>query len=66
MLLSDRGGIDEIGRYVWKSVEMPGVDPFVTRILYALPVQLLTCHAAVLWGTEVGRPRNLAKSVIVE
>ena len=66
VLLSDRHGIDELGRYAWKAVELPSVDPFVAPILYALPVQLLAYHAAVRRGTDVDQPRNLAKSVTVE
>ena len=41
------------------------VDPFVALLLYAMPVQLLD-HIAVLKGTDVDQPRNLAKSVTVE
>ena len=44
----------------------PAVDPFVAPILYAMPVQLLAYHTAVLKGTDVDQPRNLAKSVTVE
>jgi len=44
----------------------PETDAFVAPILYALPVQLLAYHAAVLKGTDVDQPRNLAKSVTVE
>ncbi|HVM77882.1 MAG TPA: hypothetical protein VMU06_02605 [Stellaceae bacterium] len=36
------------------------------EILYAVPVQLLAYHAAVIKGTDVDQPRNLAKSVTVE
>jgi glucosamine--fructose-6-phosphate aminotransferase (isomerizing) len=45
---------------------MPEVDPFVAPILYAIPLQLLAYHVAVLKGTDVDQPRNLAKSVTVE
>lgn len=45
---------------------MPGVDPFVIPLIYALPVQLLAYYAAVAKGTDVDQPRNLAKSVTVE
>ena len=38
----------------------------VAPILYALPVQLLAYHVAVIKGTDVDRPRNLAKSATVE
>jgi glucosamine--fructose-6-phosphate aminotransferase (isomerizing) len=49
-----------------ESVVLPAVDPFVAPILYAIPVQLLAYHVAVLKGTDVDQPRNLAKSVTVE
>ena len=45
---------------------MPSVDPFVAPIVYAAPAQLLAYHTAVLKGTDVDQPRNLAKSVTVE
>ena len=47
-------------------IELPTVDPFVTPILYAISVQLLAYHVAVIRGTDVDQPRNLAKSVTVE
>jgi glucosamine--fructose-6-phosphate aminotransferase (isomerizing) len=47
-------------------VELPAVDPFVAPILYTIPVQLLAYHVAVVKGTDVDQPRNLAKSVTVE
>ena len=45
---------------------VPKVHRFVTPLLYALPVQLIAYHTAVLMGTDVDQPRNLAKSVTVE
>jgi glutamine---fructose-6-phosphate transaminase (isomerizing) len=38
----------------------------VTPLLYAVPIQLIAYHTAVLKGTDVDQPRNLAKSVTVE
>ena len=66
VLLSDASGVAQLGDYAWKSVVLPTVDPFVAPILYAVPVQLLAYHTAVLKGTDVDQPRNLAKSVTVE
>jgi glucosamine--fructose-6-phosphate aminotransferase (isomerizing) len=40
--------------------------PELAPIAYAIPVQLIAYHAAVLRGTDVDQPRNLAKSVTVE
>ena len=39
---------------------------YMAPILYTVPVQLLAYHAAVLKGTDVDQPRNLAKAVTVE
>ncbi len=47
-------------------IALPDVAAFVSPILYAIPVQLLAYHVAVLKGTDVDQPRNLAKSVTVE
>jgi glucosamine--fructose-6-phosphate aminotransferase (isomerizing) len=66
ILLSDANGVRNIGTKVEYAVELPTVDPFVAPILYAIPVQLLAYHVAVLKGTDVDQPRNLAKSVTVE
>ena len=66
ILISDREGIEKAGRIPWASIEMPRVDPFVAPILHIAPVQLLAYHVAVIKGTDVDQPRNLAKSVTVE
>jgi len=66
IFLSDRAGIAKLGKIAATTVELPALDPFVTPILYAIPVQLLAYHTAVLKGTDVDKPRNLAKSVTVE
>src|SRR3546814_5608773 len=58
ILISDAAGIAAAGRYAVESIEMPSVDPFVAPILYAIPVQLLAYHVAVLKGTDVDQPRN--------
>jgi glucosamine--fructose-6-phosphate aminotransferase (isomerizing) len=42
------------------------VPEFITPLVYALPIQMLAYHTAVLMGTDVDQPRNLAKSVTVE
>jgi glucosamine--fructose-6-phosphate aminotransferase (isomerizing) len=66
LLIADRKGIERLGDRVRWSVELPVVDPLVAPLLYAIPVQLLAYHTAVLKGTDVDQPRNLAKSVTVE
>jgi glucosamine--fructose-6-phosphate aminotransferase (isomerizing) len=66
ILFSDAKGIAKAGEQAAHVVELPTVDPFVAPILYSLPVQLLAYHTAVLKGTDVDQPRNLAKAVTVE
>jgi len=66
ILLSDEGGCARLADYVHTLVALPAVDPFVAPLLYAIPIQLLAYHTAVLKGTDVDQPRNLAKSVTVE
>ncbi|MEH6648834.1 MAG: glutamine--fructose-6-phosphate transaminase (isomerizing) [Motiliproteus sp.] len=48
------------------SLELPHIHSILGPILYTLPLQLLSYHVAVLKGTDVDQPRNLAKSVTVE
>ncbi|HKK56537.1 glutamine--fructose-6-phosphate transaminase (isomerizing) [Marinobacter sp.] len=47
-------------------LEVPAVHPITAPIVYTVPLQLLSYHVAVLKGTDVDQPRNLAKSVTVE
>lgn len=47
-------------------IAIPTIHPLLTPILYTIPLQLLAYHVAVLKGTDVDQPRNLAKSVTVE
>ena len=49
-----------------KLILMPACHPVVSPIIYTVPMQLLAYHVAVLKGTDVDQPRNLAKSVTVE
>jgi glucosamine--fructose-6-phosphate aminotransferase (isomerizing) len=48
------------------TLTLPGMPNFVTPLVYAIPVQLIAYHSAVVMGTDVDQPRNLAKSVTVE
>ena len=65
IFISDAEGIERFGAGAPHDRPAP-VDPFVAPILYAVPVQLLAYHTAVVKGTDVDQPRNLAKSVTVE
>ena len=49
-----------------KVIAMPHADRMIAPIVYTVPLQLLAYHVAVLLGTDVDQPRNLAKSVTVE
>ncbi len=66
IVFSDAAGAEKLRGIAGETVVLPRVDPFVAPILYAIPVQLLAYHVAVLKGTDVDQPRNLAKSVTVE
>jgi len=66
VLISDAEGIAEAGEGAMATIEMPHVHPLIAPLVYAVPVQLLAYHVAVLKGTDVDQPRNLAKSVTVE
>ena len=62
IVFSDAAGAAKLKGIAAETVVLPAVDPFVAPILYAIPVQLLAYHVAVLKGTDVDQPRNLAKS----
>lgn len=47
-------------------IELPHVNDVIAPIIYTIPLQLLSYHVAILKGTDVDQPRNLAKSVTVE
>ena len=66
ILITDEAGAERLSDLVTELVVLPTVDPVVAPLLYAVPVQLLAYHTAVLKGTDVHQPRNLAKSVTVE
>ncbi|HER26809.1 MAG TPA: SIS domain-containing protein, partial [Rhodospirillales bacterium] len=66
IFFSDAEGAAKLGSLAAATITMPKVATFVAPILYAIPVQLLAYHTAVILGTDVDQPRNLAKSVTVE
>lgn len=66
VVISDAAGCAKLKSISAAVLELPTVDPFVAPILYAIAVQMLAYHTAVLRGTDVDQPRNLAKSVTVE
>jgi glutamine---fructose-6-phosphate transaminase (isomerizing) len=66
IMISDAAGIARLDGRCAFGIAVPRCAPFVAPLLYAIPVQLLAYHVAVLKGTDVDQPRNLAKSVTVE
>jgi len=48
------------------AIRLPQAEALVAPLLFTIPLQLLAYHVAVLKGTDVDQPRNLAKSVTVE
>ncbi len=57
---------EKIGCKVLAHLPIPKAHPFVSPLLCAIPIQMLAYHTAVIMGTDVDQPRNLAKSVTVE
>lgn len=49
-----------------KVIQVPEVHPWLAPVVYTLPLQLLSYYVAIIKGTDVDQPRNLAKSVTVE
>ena len=66
LVFTDAAGAKRLEGVAEQIVIMPDVDAFVAPILYAIPVQMLAYEVALLKGTDVDQPRNLAKSVTVE
>jgi glucosamine--fructose-6-phosphate aminotransferase (isomerizing) len=66
IFFSNADGVERFKGQTADAIALPDVDPFVAPILYTIPVQLLAYHTAVIKGTDVDQPRNLAKSVTVE
>jgi len=62
VLISDARGIAQAGEGCMATIEMPEVHPLIAPLVYAVPVQLLAYHTAVLKGTDVDQPRNSALS----
>jgi glutamine---fructose-6-phosphate transaminase (isomerizing) len=66
VMISDAAGVARLEDRLAFGIAVPHCAPFVAPLLYAIPIQLLAYHVAVLKGTDVDQPRNLAKSVTVE
>jgi glucosamine--fructose-6-phosphate aminotransferase (isomerizing) len=66
ILMTDARGAAEATVQSVATITLPDMAATFTPMVYAIPVQLLAYHAAVVMGTDVDQPRNLAKSVTVE
>jgi len=66
ILMTDAKGAEEATVESLVTIVMPDMAATFTPMVYAIPVQLLAYHTAVIMGTDVDQPRNLAKSVTVE
>jgi len=66
ILMTDARGAAEATIESLVTIVLPDMAATFTPMVYAIPVQLLAYHTAVIMGTDVDQPRNLAKSVTVE
>jgi glucosamine--fructose-6-phosphate aminotransferase (isomerizing) len=66
ILITDPKGAREAQVESLSKITLPEMPATVTPLVYAIPVQLIAYHTAVVMGTDVDQPRNLAKSVTVE
>jgi glutamine---fructose-6-phosphate transaminase (isomerizing) len=66
ILMTDAKGAAEATIQSLVTIVLPDMGAIFAAIVYAVPVQLLAYHTAVVMGTDVDQPRNLAKSVTVE
>lgn len=66
ILITDERGHKETKMNFKYNIVLPDLPEYIAPIIYSIPVQLLAYHMAVLLGTDVDQPRNLAKSVTVE
>jgi glutamine---fructose-6-phosphate transaminase (isomerizing) len=66
IMISDAAGVARLEGRAAHCITIPKCGAFAAPLLYAIPVQLLAYFTAVIKGTDVDQPRNLAKSVTVE
>src|SRR5262245_15921308 len=66
ILITDPKGAEQATVKTLATLILPEMAATVTPLIYAIPVQLIAYHTAVIMGTDVDQPRNLAKSVTVE
>jgi glucosamine--fructose-6-phosphate aminotransferase (isomerizing) len=66
ILITDPKGAEQATVPTLSTLILPEMASTVTPLIYAIPIQLIAYHTAVIMGTDVDQPRNLAKSVTVE
>ncbi len=66
IVIGARGAAEEAAVEIEHFLPMPDVGPNCAPLVYAIPVQMLAYHTAVIMGKDADQPRNLAKSVTVE
>lgn len=66
ILIGDENASHEAAVDVVGSLVLPKMHPLIAPLVYAVPIQMLAYHTAVIMGKDVDQPRNLAKSVTVE
>src|SRR5205809_3663847 len=66
ILVTDPRGARDVHLDLLSKLTLPAMPSTVTPLVYAIPVQLIAYHTAVVMCTDVDQPRNLAKSVTVE
>jgi glucosamine--fructose-6-phosphate aminotransferase (isomerizing) len=66
ILITDHKGASLAAPGSWAMLTLPDMPALVAPLVFALPLQLLAYHTALVLGTDVDQPRNLAKSVTVE
>jgi len=66
ILITDRKGASLASAGSWVTLVLPDMPALVAPLVFALPLQLIAYHTALVLGTDVDQPRNLAKSVTVE
>jgi glutamine---fructose-6-phosphate transaminase (isomerizing) len=66
ILITDQKGASLAPPGAWAILALPDMPSLVAPLVFALPLQLLAYHTALVLGTDVDQPRNLAKSVTVE
>ena len=66
IIITDKAGSIKAKKYCDQIIVLPNTNYLTSAIIYSLPIQSIAYHLAVLLGTDVDQPRNLAKSVTVE